>query len=95
MTNTVYRSLDEVPDHIRKRMERLHVTTKTWCGLLFFCCPFPYCLTESENALFLLQHAAEHGIYPEDPAAAAPETPLEIRDTIDFSNKQPETAKKG
>lgn len=80
-----YRSLDELPQEIRKKVDALGIQTKVWSGLLMFCCPFPYCMTDSENVHFLLRHAAEHGIYPdvekqEEPSAE----PLEIRDTISF-----------
>ncbi len=85
MQPKTYKSLDEVPDDIRKRLDSLRIQTKVWSGLLMFCCPYPFCMTDSENVQFLLRHAVEHGIYPEveteQPTTAEP---LEIRDSISF-----------
>lgn len=62
--NQPYRSIEEVPEHLRKSLAEYGVTHKLWSGVLMFCCSFPYCLVMSEDARFLLRHAQEHGIRP-------------------------------
>ena len=64
-----YRSLEEVPEHLRKMAERFGLTTHHWCGILFFDCSYPHCATQNEDIHFMIRHAQEHGIFPAEDAA--------------------------
>lgn len=62
--NQPYRSIDELPEHLRNTLPKYGITHKLWSGILMFCCSFPYCLVMSEDPRFMLRHAQEHGIRP-------------------------------
>lgn len=80
-----YKTLEEVPENLRKLAERYGLTTHQWCGILFFDCSFPFCQTQNEDVQFMIRHAQDHGIFPaeetapqtQQPAAPAEETSSE------------------